>query len=137
MSEALRALARFLPAFEAPDFRVGDWAGMEEVEPGVRTMPYVRYSDVVEDFFHAACKHGWVRSHFDWGAWKNTDEAKALRDDEAMLAAATPEQLARMLTTVIRQDRFVEGALLGAFETGMILGIVRRAAALLAANEGP
>ena len=137
MSEALRELARFLPAFESPDFKAGEWAGMVEEEPGVWTMPYVRYGDITEEFVHAAYDHGWVQPSFDWGEWKQSDEAVALRDDAERLAAATPEQLTRMLTVVIRQDRFVEGALLDAFECGMILSIVRRAAALLAANEGP
>ena len=137
MSEALRELARFLPALEQAGFQAGTWAGMEEIEPRVFTMPYVRYSGLVDALVHAAYEHGWVRSDFDWGTWKDTEEAKELRDDPEALAAARPEQLARMLTTVIRQDRFVEGALLSAFETGMILRIVRRAAALLAAHEGP
>ena len=137
MSEALRALARFLPAFEGPDFKAGEWVEMGEVEPGVGTRAYVACGDDTEEFVHAAYEHGWVRSDVDWGEWIQSAEAKALRDDGATLAAATPEQLAHLLTAVIRQDRFVEGALLGAFRTGMILGIVRRAAALLDASERP
>jgi hypothetical protein len=39
-----------------------------------------------------------------------------LRDDERALAVATPDQLMRLLTVCIRQDRFVEGASLGQAE---------------------
>ena len=40
-----------------------------------------------------------------------------MRDDERALAVATPDQLMRLLTVCIRQDRFVEGASLGQAET--------------------
>ena len=36
------------------------------------------------------------------------------------------EQLQKLLTTVIRQDRFVTGALAGAFESGLLTAVVRR-----------
>jgi hypothetical protein len=36
---------------------------------------------------------------------------------------------------VIRQDRFVEGSLSAAVESGLILGILRRAKVLLEASE--
>lgn len=69
-----------------------------------------------------------------YAPWRNHGRRISLRDDQAPLARATPEQLARFLTVVIRQDRFVEGALLTAFESGLILRIVRRAAAILEAD---
>jgi hypothetical protein len=37
------------------------------------------------------------------------------------------EELAKVLTLVVRQDRFAEGSLLSALECGSILAIVRRA----------
>jgi hypothetical protein len=58
-------------------------------------------------------------------------DAMRLRDDPKALAAASAEQLAKLLTVLIRQDRFVEGALNGAFEAGLLTGIVRRAAGLM------
>ena len=137
MSKPLRALAKFLPALENPDFKAGEMAGIgEQVAPGVWSMPYADYGAVASKFMDAAYKHGWVMMDFDWPVWSQSEEAYALRDDEAKLAAATPEQLWRLLTVVIRQERFAEGAVLGAFESGLILGIVRRAAALLAAAKG-
>jgi hypothetical protein len=42
-----------------------------------------------------------------------------------------------LLTAIIRQDRFCEGALLSAFDSGLILGIVRRAAAILKDEKPP
>ena len=39
------------------------------------------------------------------------------------------------LTVLIRQDRFVEGALASAFKSGLLTGIVRRAAAMVRAPD--
>jgi hypothetical protein len=134
----LRGLVRFLPALERPDFRAGDMVAPRETERGARTMPHATYGETVEAFVRAAYEDGWVLRDFDWPTWMASAEARSLRDDEAALAAATPGQLARLLTVLIRQDRFVEGALLDAFESGLILRIVRRAAAILEADgEAP
>jgi hypothetical protein len=46
------------------------------------------------------------------------------------LAKATPDQLAHLLTTIIRQDRFCEGELDVAFKSRLLTRIVRRAAEL-------
>jgi hypothetical protein len=51
------------------------------------------------------------------------------------LAKATPEQLAKLLTVCIRQDRFAEGTLLVAFEAGLLTRILQRAKAILAEIE--
>lgn len=40
-------------------------------------------------------------------------------------------QLLCLVTALIRQDRFSEGTLLGAFKSGLILGIVRCVAAII------
>jgi hypothetical protein len=47
------------------------------------------------------------------------------------VAGATQEELAKLLTAIIRSDRFVEGSLEGAFESGLLAAICRRAAVLL------
>ena len=46
------------------------------------------------------------------------------------LASATPDQLAKLIAVVVRQERFCEGTLAAAFEEGLVLGIVRRAGVL-------
>lgn len=67
---------------------------------------------------------------FDWPKWIASKEAKSLGKGGVALERATPKQLAKMLTAIIREDRFSEGALLSAFQSGLILDIVKRAAAL-------
>ncbi len=113
-----------------PDFRFGEWVHPPQTEPGVHGMGGYSPSDTALSFIRAADEYGWVRP-FDWGQWMGTDEAIGLRDDPAALAVATPDQLARLLTTLIRQDRFVEDALGNAYESGLLTAVLRRAAALV------
>ena len=124
----LARLAASLAILETEGLVFGEWVDSTEREPGIWTMPYVRYGDAAHAFTSAAV--GWVRPDIDWGTWAQTDEAHELERDPSRIAAATPEQIAHMLTTVIRGDRFNEGNLLHAFETGLLARIARRAATL-------
>lgn len=132
--EDLQALADFVPKFSKPDFHAGQWAGGEETEPRVFQMPYVVYGPEANAFIEAAHRHSWVRGNFDWPAWIRSPEAIALLEGPA-LASATADELAYLITACIRQDRFVEGALLEHFASGLILRICERAAALV--DESP
>ena len=49
-----------------------------------------------------------------------------MRQDPEVLAAAL-DQLAKLITVLVRQERFAEVSLMGAFGGGLVLGIVRRA----------
>jgi hypothetical protein len=44
--------------------------------------------------------------------------------------------LRHLLTAIIRSDRFNEGSLAGAFESGLVLAICRRAVALASEPTG-
>jgi len=122
-AESMKALAEFLPKFEAPGFEFGDW------ESG-----WFSPSQDALSFISACYESGWMKPDFDWPAWAGTEEAAQLRDDPAALEQATPEQLSRLLTVVVRQDRFVEGSLGGHFESGLLVRIVRRIANLAEAT---
>jgi hypothetical protein len=60
-----------------------------------------------------------------------TSDARELIDNPKRVAAATPAQLAKLLTVYIRGDRFNEGLLNSAYDSGMLTAIVLRAEALL------
>lgn len=97
------------------------------------------YSEPVMRFVEVAYEGGWVSPEVDWPSWIETEEARGLLGDPEAVAEATVEQLQRVLTTVIRQDRFVTGALAEAFETGLLTAILRRVEQLrlAAAAESP
>ena len=123
LKERLDALAAFLPNFESPNFEFGN------MEAPAGKMPYYTLSPLASRFLKTCYEMGWVKS-FDWSEWMRSSEATQLRDDPSALANATWEQLSRLLTVVIRQDRFVEGALGSAFESGLLGRVVLRASAL-------
>jgi hypothetical protein len=133
--EALLALAAFVPVLEADDFVAGAWHKSELLADGSWTMPWYELSDTALAFLRAVGGGGWLRPGFDWPTWARTPEAQALRFDRVALSSATTDQLANLLTGLIREDRFNEGALGDSFESGVMLAIARRAAAM--ASEGP
>ncbi len=121
----LDGLASLLPAFEAPDVDFGTWKGGEEIEPGVIRMPWFSHSGIASRFVHVAYADGWVRP-FDWGRWSKTPKAQRLYHDRRALSDATVPDLVRLLTTIIRSERFGEGAIAGAMEEGVIAAVLRR-----------
>jgi hypothetical protein len=135
LAERLGRLADFAIVFEAPGFGAGEVVAPALV-PGIWSMPYTRYHPEVDRFVTLAYEDRWVRTNFDWGAWSTTEEARTLRDEPEALAAATADQLAKLITILVRQERFSEGALLAAFEAGLVLGIVRRAGELARTADG-
>lgn len=126
----MREITCYLPALEDPDFSPGEVRSGQKTESGC-VMPYVVLGDVAETFVTSAFDRGWVLRGFDWVSWRRSQDAQALRSDSSVLARAEPMQLLYLITALIRQDRFSEGTLLAAFKSGLILGIVRRAAAIV------
>lgn len=135
LAARLGRLADFAVAFEAPGFVAGEFDAPVS-EPGVWSMPYTRYHPEVDRFVTLAYEDGWVLANFDWGAWSVTEEATTLRDGPKALASATPDQLAKLITILVRQERFSEGTLLEACKAGLVLGIVRRAGDLARTADG-
>ena len=106
---ALRGIAAFLPKFKVAGFEFGHWTEPAHGQGGAIVMPYFVLSDEASSFVQAAYDLGWVRSEVDWPTRGQTPEAQSLQSDPALLAEATQEQLARLLTLCIRQDRFGRG----------------------------
>ena len=125
MDQRLASLAALLPEFEAPDFEFGQWFEMDRV---TIAQPF-DFSPPAERLLDACYKMGWIQV-FDWRSWENDPEGQSLQTDPEALAQATPEQLSRLLTSLIREERFCDGILNAAFESGLLARILRRAAAL-------
>jgi hypothetical protein len=128
--QKLDALAAFVPVFSHPKASFGTWAGGEE-NNGILTMPWFSLTPEAERFVQVLYDYGYVRD-FDWPSWAGTAEAAALRADPDALALATMDQLERLLTCLARADRLAEGTLAEAFDSGLLLRIAQRAAALAA-----
>jgi hypothetical protein len=125
----LAAIGAFADELAAEGFVVGQWRGGDQDADGVIQMPWFELSERALAFVSAL---GGILEVFDWPAWAATDEAKRLYTDRDALAVATPEQLSKLATSLIRSERFNDGELSAAFESGVMAAIARRAAALAA-----
>ena len=104
----------------------GTMKGGEDVATGTFIMPWFSHAELTSRFLEVAYRDGWVRPDFDWLAWEMTPEARRLRDDRGALEQATVLELARLLTVVIRSEKFGEGALAEALESGLVTAVRRR-----------
>jgi hypothetical protein len=128
--DRLERLASFLPAFES-GFVFGTWRGGTAGADDVIQMPWFDFSEPAREFLRAIGEAGWIRP-FDWPTWAATPEGAALVRDPQAIAGASPSDLERALTALVRGDRFHEGTLAAAYHSGVLEAIVRRAGALVA-----
>jgi hypothetical protein len=131
-TERMGGLAAFLPVFSAPDFSFGEWQAPEPREEGVTILSYFAFSAEASGFIQATYSLGLIRTDLNWPSWHRTPDGHALISDPKRVASASAEELANVLTTLVRGDRFAEGALADAWESGVLLAVVRRAAELAA-----
>lgn len=127
----LRCLADWLPLLEAPDFIAGQWRGGKPDEQGVIHMPWFEYDEGIAGWPGACAGGSLILMGFDWMAWMQTPDGIAISSAPAAIESASSADLARLVTAIARGDRFVEGNLAGAIESGMVTAICRRAAALI------
>ena len=136
----LTKLGDFTPVFETEGFKFAEMRGGDEIEAGVYEMPWCHVSDAAKEFVDTCYTDGWVLSEFDWPKWGRTSEAAELLNDAndpspaSALMNAIPEQLTKLITAVVRADRLCEGYLNGAFESGLLVGVVQRARQLAGSN---
>jgi hypothetical protein len=135
LTERLRVLAATLPALEASDADFGHW-DLPPPRDGVGSLGWFEFGPTAEVWRAAVSAGGWIVGGFDWRTWLAGDDGRALRDDRGAIATATPDQLAWLLTAIVRSDRFTEGSIAGAFESGLLAAISRRAQALVDDDVG-
>jgi hypothetical protein len=120
--EAIAALVAFEPVLASPDFQAGEWRGGETDADGVMHMPWFELSPDADAFMTEVRRRGWIFP-FDWQAWQS--EAEELMKPGG-LEKADVATLRQLLVLLVRGDRFNEGLLSWAFESGAMLRIVRR-----------
>lgn len=123
----LRELARHLAAVEADGFEFGRWVPARERSDGVIVMGWFEPGPEAEAFFADAAS--WV-TPFDWQAWLRTDEGRRLASDPSAVAGADLDGLTRLLTALVRSQRFNDASWEGAYQSGLLTALMRRAAAL-------
>lgn len=127
-------LAAYAPALRDP---MDHWI---EITPlrgsGTGSDPYVmgsgtpRLTKAALEFVEMLYDAGWVLEDFDWVRWADTAQDRALHSDVGAVVTATEQQLAMLLTALVRRDRLAQGTLADAFQGGLVLAIAERAATL-------
>jgi hypothetical protein len=105
----------------------GSWGKMsdgDEVEPGVIQMPYASPDPLISEFVKLWYEKNLIIS-FDWGNWQEGRDWYE-NIDEAKYDSLDSEMALKLLTAVIRNDRFNEGALMRAFENGDLPKIINK-----------
>ena len=133
LSERLRALAAFQTVFDRDGFVFSEQVP-SRTEDGLIVLGGTALGEDSERFYQTLYDYGWIRV-FDWAEWRGTERGNSLMHDAEAIAIAGEDDLARVLTTCVRADRFCEGYLSDAFEAGLIGRVVARAGQLLATLE--
>ncbi len=133
LRERLAALAGFRTVFERDGFQFAAQVP-DERDGDLITLGWTSLGVEAGRFYQMVYDYGWV-CRLDWSAWRDTEAGGRLMHDPDAMAQATEDDLARVLTTCVRADRFCEGYLADAFDTGLIGRAVLRAEQLLGALE--
>lgn len=117
--EVLRAISARIQDY------VGEWGVRHDNERtvfGVLVMPWVEQYPLIQDFVSFMYENDLVVK-FRWTEWQEGRDWYAL-DDESKYDKLGVETVLKLLTAVIRNDRFNEGALISAFEVGIFPRII-------------
>ena len=125
--ERLEALSAYVDRLEEAGFQFGEWSLRHLDTNGEATMPVFMFGDEASSLVQTCYEQGWISPKLNWGEWMMSEEAVKLRDSPEYLAKASSDQLQRLLTVIVRQDRFVEGSLACHFKSGLLPRILLRA----------
>ncbi len=126
--ERIEELLQFLPLFEQPDRKfVESWDGGDRQSDGSITLPYPRYTSEVETFFRLASQPWWCDYQY------NPSEASVMLQDDEQIRTANFAQIQTMLTYCVRGERFCDGFWESLLESGRIVLLLKRLAAIKAA----
>jgi hypothetical protein len=116
-------------------FTQQDWQPLIELIPKVENtskfgeweeedilFPYCIEAPIVSQFLHIVYRLPIIIS-FDWGAWEEGREI-ASNDDFDHDTLDLPTKC-KLITAIVRNNRFCDGALVSAFESGLILRILK------------
>lgn len=120
-AEQWQQLFKLIPTI-ARTKNFGKMSPIKKTEEGYFTFPYMQSAKIVSRFEYVVYEIGIIFS-FDWGSWeKGKKLARNPKTDYNKLDIKT---LCMLITAIVRNDRYCEGALVGAFERGIILKILK------------
>jgi hypothetical protein len=106
----------------ATDPRPYEWCGGDRQANGTIQMPWVRYGDTVRAALEWLDRHHLVTQLADWTNWHRRDRFP----DAASVDAAPVADAVRLATSIVRGNRFSEGAIAGTLDSGVLIAVLRR-----------
>ena len=114
-------LIELIPKVESTS-KFGEWASAEKDEVETIQFPYCIEETIVSQFLDIVYRLPIIIS-FDWGAWEEGREI-ASNDDFDHDTLDLPTKC-KLITAIVRNNRFCDGVLVSAFESGLILRILK------------
>jgi len=93
-----------------------------KIAEGLHTFPSWTHSAIVSDFLDIVYEMP-IIINFDWVSWD--EGSKIANDKDFNLDNIDIPTKCKIITAIVRNDRFCEGALVIAFESGLILKILK------------
>ncbi len=85
-----------------------------------------QYSQLIEGFLASADAKKIIIPGFDWQEWSSTVEAQQLCQGGSAVERASRADLSKLVTLLVRSERFVEGTLEEAARSGLLSAIAKR-----------
>ena len=101
--------------------KFGRVVGSKRMPDGNMSLPFWLEAEVVSKFFNTAYFLGIV-STFEWATWK--EGIDILNDPDTDFNDYGVDTLCKLLTFVLRCDKFCEGYLVNSFESGAMTAII-------------
>jgi hypothetical protein len=99
----------------------GEWKGGEKNQDGAITMPWCMSAPIVAEFLDTVYAIP-IGISFNWPEW---DEGREIARTDFDFDTVNLVTKCKLITAIVRNDRFCEGALISAFESGLILKILK------------
>lgn len=110
----------FIPKIEVTE-EFAEYNVITKNEKGEHILPYVANSDLVSDFILTA--YELILPNFDWPQWKTG--MQLINNKSTDYNSISLVDLCKLLTVIIRSDRYFDGNLAACFENGTILKILK------------
>jgi hypothetical protein len=128
----VKGLVALAAIISAPDLRMGEVITPSASAAGPLELPYYSLSKAARAFIDQCYELELVLADFDRTQWVQSPEARQLHHSRQALAHASAEQVAKLLTVLIRQERFSEGSLDEAHKSGLLPALLERVVAIAA-----
>lgn len=130
--EKIEALARYAPIFRSRDVTFGTPApsnGSGTQEDPLQLTGF-HGNELYDEFIREMYHWGWVED-FDYNQWWDSEEGRRFMNDNSKIALANTDQLTKLMTIILRGERWRDGWLEDQLQSGRLVAIAERAKVIL------